>query len=139
MRAGVLLALPYVVESGLFRISRKLYGEIGPAFYGLRTTLLACSDGATPHQAARTSQGTGSGRVRQTPWARPRARGEPPHEVHADFRQRSGPRYKTGIGREEARRKNLESEGGGYERMCRHPSINGSVCVAGSRRFLWTG
>jgi transposase len=38
--AGVLLALPYVVESGLFRISRKLYGDIGPAFYGLRTTLL---------------------------------------------------------------------------------------------------
>ncbi|MBO0758321.1 MAG: hypothetical protein J2P54_20920, partial [Bradyrhizobiaceae bacterium] len=38
--AGVLLALPYVVESGLFRISSKLYGEIGPAFYGLRTTLL---------------------------------------------------------------------------------------------------
>jgi transposase len=38
--AGVFLALPYVVESGLFRISRKLYGEIGPAFYGLRTTLL---------------------------------------------------------------------------------------------------
>jgi transposase len=38
--AGVLLALPCVVESGLFRISRKLYGEIGPAFYGVRTTLL---------------------------------------------------------------------------------------------------
>jgi transposase len=38
--AGVFLALPYVVESGLFRISRKLYGEVGPAFYGLRTTLL---------------------------------------------------------------------------------------------------
>jgi transposase len=38
--AGVLLALPYVIESGLFRISRKVYGEIGPAFYGLRTTLL---------------------------------------------------------------------------------------------------
>jgi transposase len=38
--AGVLLALPYVVESGLFRISRKVYGEIGPAFYGLRTMLL---------------------------------------------------------------------------------------------------
>jgi transposase len=38
--AGVHLALAYVVESGLFRISRKLYGEIGPAFYGLRTTLL---------------------------------------------------------------------------------------------------
>jgi transposase len=38
--AGVLLALPCLVESGLFRICRKLYGEIGPAFYGLRTTLL---------------------------------------------------------------------------------------------------
>jgi hypothetical protein len=38
--AGVLLALPCLVESGVFRISRKLYGDIGPAFYGLRTTLL---------------------------------------------------------------------------------------------------
>jgi hypothetical protein len=38
--AGALLAVPCLVESGLFRISRKLYGEIGPAFYGLRTTLL---------------------------------------------------------------------------------------------------
>jgi transposase len=37
---GVLLAIPTLVESGLLRISRKLYGEIGPAFYGLRTTLL---------------------------------------------------------------------------------------------------
>ena len=37
---GVLLALPCLVESGLFRISRKLYGEMGPAFYGPRTTLL---------------------------------------------------------------------------------------------------
>ena len=37
---GVLLALPCLVESGLFRISRKLYGDMGPAFYGLRTTLL---------------------------------------------------------------------------------------------------
>jgi hypothetical protein len=37
---GVLLALPCVIESGLFQISRKLYGEIGPAFFGLRTILL---------------------------------------------------------------------------------------------------
>src|SRR6201997_741753 len=37
---GALLALPCLVESGLFRISRKLFSEIGPAFYGLRTTLL---------------------------------------------------------------------------------------------------
>ncbi len=28
---GVLLALPCLVESGLFRICRKLYGDIGPA------------------------------------------------------------------------------------------------------------
>jgi transposase-like protein len=38
--AGALLAVPCLVEIGLFRISRRLYGEIGPAFYGLRTTLL---------------------------------------------------------------------------------------------------
>ena len=38
--AGVLFAMPLLVDSGLFRISRKLFGEIGPAFYGLRTTLL---------------------------------------------------------------------------------------------------
>ena len=38
--AGVLLAIPALIESGLLRIARKLYGEIGPAFYGLRTTLL---------------------------------------------------------------------------------------------------
>jgi hypothetical protein len=31
--AGVLLALSCLVESGLFRISRKLYGEVGPASY----------------------------------------------------------------------------------------------------------
>ena len=37
---GVLLAIPALIESGLLRISRKLYGEIGPAFYGLRTSLL---------------------------------------------------------------------------------------------------
>ena len=37
---GVLLALPYLVHSGLMQIARKLYGKIGPAFYGLRTTLL---------------------------------------------------------------------------------------------------
>ena len=37
---GVLLALPYLAHSGVLRIARKLYGEIGPAFYGLRTTLV---------------------------------------------------------------------------------------------------
>jgi transposase len=38
--AGVLLALPWLIDSRLLQISRKLYGDIGPAFYGLRTTLL---------------------------------------------------------------------------------------------------
>ena len=37
---GVLLALPFLVHSAVLRIARKLYGEIGPAFYGLRTTLM---------------------------------------------------------------------------------------------------
>jgi hypothetical protein len=35
---GVLFALPALVASGIFDMARKLYGEIGPAFYGLRTT-----------------------------------------------------------------------------------------------------
>jgi transposase len=39
--AGVLLAIPFLVASGIFQIARKLYGEIGPAFYGTRTTLIA--------------------------------------------------------------------------------------------------
>jgi hypothetical protein len=38
--AGALLALPCLVESGVFRLSHKLYGDIGPAFYGLRTIIL---------------------------------------------------------------------------------------------------
>lgn len=37
---GVLFALPALVASGLFGIAGRLYGGIGPAFYGLRTTLL---------------------------------------------------------------------------------------------------
>jgi hypothetical protein len=38
--AGVLLAMPALVESAIFVLARKLYGQIGPAFYGLRTTVL---------------------------------------------------------------------------------------------------
>jgi hypothetical protein len=38
--AGVLCALPALAASGIFRTAHKLYGEIGPSFYGLRTTLL---------------------------------------------------------------------------------------------------
>ena len=38
--AGVLFALPALVASGIFHVAHKVYGEIGPAFYGLRTTLL---------------------------------------------------------------------------------------------------
>jgi transposase len=39
--AGVLLALPVLVESGVFDCAREVYGSIGPAFYGLRTSILA--------------------------------------------------------------------------------------------------
>jgi len=39
--AGVLCALPALVDSGIFRIARDIYGSLGPAFYGLRTTLVA--------------------------------------------------------------------------------------------------
>src|SRR5467141_616062 len=40
-RAGVLLAIPALVASGLPPTAEKIYGSLGPAFYGLRTTLVA--------------------------------------------------------------------------------------------------
>jgi len=40
-RAGVLLALPAIESSGVVEIAREVYGSIGPAFYGLRTTVVA--------------------------------------------------------------------------------------------------
>ncbi len=40
-RAGVLLAIPALVASGLLSTAEKIYGSLGPAFYGLRTTLVA--------------------------------------------------------------------------------------------------
>src|SRR5260370_15913630 len=40
-RAGVLLAIPALVGSGLLAAAEKIYGSIGPSFYGLRTTLVA--------------------------------------------------------------------------------------------------
>jgi transposase len=40
-RAGVLLALPALAQSGVVDIAREVYGSIGPAFYGLRTTIVA--------------------------------------------------------------------------------------------------
>jgi hypothetical protein len=39
--AGVLLALPPLVTSGVFAIAREVYGSLGLAFYGLRTTVVA--------------------------------------------------------------------------------------------------
>lgn len=39
-RAGVLLALPPLVHSGVFECAQQIYGSLGPAFYGLRTSLL---------------------------------------------------------------------------------------------------
>jgi hypothetical protein len=40
-RAGVLLAIPALVASGLLSTAEKIYGSLSPAFYGLRTTLVA--------------------------------------------------------------------------------------------------
>ena len=40
-RAGVLLAIPAILRSGVLSCAREVYGSIGPAFYGLRTTILA--------------------------------------------------------------------------------------------------
>jgi transposase len=40
-RAGALLAIPSLVESGAVAVAEKVYGSIGPAFYGTRTTIVA--------------------------------------------------------------------------------------------------
>ena len=39
-RAGVLLAIPALVGSGIFGCAQEVYGSIGPAFFGLRTTIM---------------------------------------------------------------------------------------------------
>src|ERR1017187_2906155 len=39
-RAGVLLAMPALVASGVFDCAQEIYGSLGPSFYGLRTSLL---------------------------------------------------------------------------------------------------
>lgn len=39
-RAGVLLALPVLIASGVFECAQNIYGSLGPCFYGLRTSLL---------------------------------------------------------------------------------------------------
>ncbi len=39
-RAGVLLALPVLVASGVFACAQQVYGTLGPAFYGLRTSIM---------------------------------------------------------------------------------------------------
>jgi transposase len=38
--AGVLLAIPALIESGIFTVAKKAYANLGPSFYGLRTTFL---------------------------------------------------------------------------------------------------
>ncbi len=40
-RAGVLLALGPLLDSGVLDVAVETYGSIGPAFYGLRTTMVA--------------------------------------------------------------------------------------------------
>jgi prepilin-type processing-associated H-X9-DG protein len=39
-RAGVLLALPALLSTGVLDAAREAWGAIGPAFYGLRTTMV---------------------------------------------------------------------------------------------------
>jgi transposase len=40
-RAGVLVAIPALLPSGLLSTAETIYGHLGPAFYGLRTTLVS--------------------------------------------------------------------------------------------------
>jgi transposase len=38
--AGVLLALPALLDSGVLGVAREVYGSLAPAFYGLRTSIV---------------------------------------------------------------------------------------------------
>jgi len=40
-RAGVLLAVPALLATGVLQSAKEVYGGIGPAFYGLRTSVVA--------------------------------------------------------------------------------------------------
>lgn len=40
-RAGVLLAVPAILDTGVLACAREIYGSLGPAFYGLRTSIVA--------------------------------------------------------------------------------------------------
>jgi prepilin-type processing-associated H-X9-DG protein len=40
-RAGVLLAIPVLLGTGVLDAARQVWGSIGPAFYGLRTSIVA--------------------------------------------------------------------------------------------------
>jgi len=68
--AGVLVAIPALVAGGLLSTVEKIYGSLGPAFYGLRTTLVACvSVGPAEDSSSRGAQrifarGTGSSKSR---------------------------------------------------------------------------
>lgn len=37
---GALLAIPALMESGIFTVAKKIYGDLGASFYGLRTIFL---------------------------------------------------------------------------------------------------
>ena len=39
-RAGVLLAIAALLQTGVLECAREIYGTVGPAFYGLRTSLV---------------------------------------------------------------------------------------------------
>jgi prepilin-type processing-associated H-X9-DG protein len=39
--AGVLLSVPVLLDTGVLDCAREVYGSLGPAFYGLRTTVVA--------------------------------------------------------------------------------------------------
>jgi hypothetical protein len=40
-----MLALPAITQSGIIETTRKVYDSIGPAFYGLRTTIVTRQPG----------------------------------------------------------------------------------------------
>ena len=78
-RAGVLLAIPALHASGVLDCARDVYGSLGPAFYGLRTSLVALLLMALcASSVPRTSRSTARWIPRPRARSRPRSRGQDP-------------------------------------------------------------
>jgi DNA-binding CsgD family transcriptional regulator len=68
--AGVLLALPILLQSGVLAAARDVYGSIGPAFYGLRSCFLIRRDFPSMLESMGETGTQGCALAAGLPWCR---------------------------------------------------------------------